>query len=420
MPENRFPVVHRFLAPVAMLLVMAVTVSVAQADGREHLLEDERNTVEVFERFGPSVVAVSVTVRGERVDPFEGVPEDLVPPQFREFFRGMPQPRQQQPRQGAGSGFVIDDEGHIVTNYHVIRGALEDGGVSLRSGAEVTVIFPGGDPIDAEVVGANALYDLALLRPVDSGVLPDDARPLTLADSDQVLVGQKSIAIGNPFGLQSTVTSGIVSAIGRDLPGVGQVEIPMIQTDAAINPGNSGGPLLNSRGEVIGVNTAIVPGGGLGGRPGFIGVGFAVPSNLLGTSLDEMRDGGLTDVSSRARLGIQVIGLQGYPDGLRRTLGLPSSGVMVVAVEEGGPAEEAGLRGAEFRAQAGELTLPAGGDVILSVDGEEVSDASGLQRLVFAREAGATVTLQVWREGETREVDVELREVPRPEGRPGR
>ncbi|WP_290653360.1 trypsin-like peptidase domain-containing protein [Aquisalimonas sp.] len=417
MSEKRVSGLGRTLLAMGAMLALVGAGPLAQADALDHLMEDERNTVEVFQRFGPSVVAISVTVRGERLDPFEGIPEGRIPPEFREFFRQFQrEPQRPQPRQGAGSGFVIDDEEHIVTNYHVIRAALQDNSTELLPDAEIRVIFPGQDPVEAEVVGANALYDLALLRPTDATAVPDEARPLELADSDAVLAGQKAIAIGNPFGLRSTVTEGIVSGVGRDLPGVGEVEIPMIQTDAAINPGNSGGPLLSSQGEVIGINTAIVPGGGLGGRPGFIGVGFAVPSNLLQESLDELRAGGLTDVTSRARLGVSVIGLQGYPDSARRGLGLPSEGVMIVSVEDGSPAEEAGLRGAQFQIQVAGQELPAGGDLIVALDGEAVTDATALQRLVFARQAGDTVTLTVWREGETRDVDVELREVPRGEG----
>ncbi len=383
----------------------------AYAIGTEGLLEDERNTVEVFQRYGPSVVAINVTVRGEQVDPFQGFPEEMIPPRFREFF-GFPE-RSPRRRQGAGSGFVIDDAMHIVTNYHVVRTALRQDGTELLPQATVEVIFPGRDPIPARVVGANALYDLALLQPEDLGTVPDDVEPIPLADSDRVLVGQKAIAIGNPFGLHSTVTTGIVSALGRDLPGVGQLEIPMIQTDAAINPGNSGGPLLNSRGEVVGVNTAILPGLGVGGQRGFIGIGFAVPSNLLRESLDDLVAGGLVDLTSRARLGVSVIGLGGYPEEVRRTLRLPEKGVMIVAVERGGPAEEAGLRGAGFRVDVDDQMLPAGGDVIVAVNGEEVADARTLQRMVFARKAGETVRLTVWRDGETRDVEVELREVPR-------
>ncbi len=402
----------RFRGLVALLAVAAWAGAPAishAAPATDTLLEDERNTIEVFQRHGDSVVAISVTVRGNGVDPFEGIPEEMIPPWFRERWPE-PEPR---PRHGAGSGFVIDDDGHIVTNYHVVIGALREGTTDLRPEAEINVVFPGHEPLPARVVGANALYDLALLKLADPAAVPQEAGAVPLADSDELLVGQKAIAIGNPFGLRSTVTSGIVSGLGRDLPAVGQVAIPMIQTDAAINPGNSGGPLLNSRGEAIGVNAAIVPGLGRAGQRGFIGVGFAIPSNLLRESLDELLAGGLTDLTSRARLGVSVIGLGAYPADLRRSLGLPDRGVMIASVEPESPADQAGLRGATFQVRVGDQTLPAGGDVIMTLDGEDTHDPATLQRLVFARRAGDVVTLGVLREGERREVEVTLREVPR-------
>ncbi|BAU57146.1 HtrA protease/chaperone protein [Halorhodospira halochloris] len=397
----------------------------AWADDLDHLQAEERNTVEIFQRYGPSVVAIEVSVRGQRVDPFEGIPDEMLPQPFREFFDRHRQraPQEAPRREGAGSGFVIDDEGHIVTNYHVLKPALKSNETELRDGAELKLSFPGHDAVEARVVGANALYDLALLKPVDADAIPDEAEPLTIGDSNEVLVGQKSIAIGNPFGLSSTVTSGIVSGVGRDLPGVGQLEIPMIQTDAAINPGNSGGPLLNSAGEVIGVNTAIVPGGGgMGGARGFIGVGFAVPSNLLHESLDELREGGITDLSSRARLGVTIAGLEGYPEAIRQRLDLPERGVMVVEVEEGSPADEAGLQGASFEVSVQGRAMPADGDIILAVDGEEVKEPRELQRMIFsqARRAGDEVTLDILRQGEEMQITVELREREMPERDRGR
>ncbi len=403
----------RFLLVLAFLLPMAFMPAIAE--DLDHLQPEERNTVEIFQRYGPSVVAIEVSVRGERVDPLQGIPEEMIPPGFREFFQRPERERRESPRrQGAGSGFVIDDDGHIVTNYHVIRSALQDDSIELREGASVKLSFADHDAVPAEVIGANALYDLALLRPKDVEDLPEEASPIPLADSDQVLVGQKTIAIGNPFGLASTVTTGIVSALGRDLPGVGQIEIPMVQTDAAINPGNSGGPLLNSAGEVIGVNTAIVPGGGGPmGRGGSVGVGFAVPSNLLQESLDELKEGGLTDLTSRARLGVRIAGLDGYPQGIRERLNLPDRGVMVVEVEEGSPAQDAGLQGATFEVSVDGRPLPADGDVITHVDGERVTEPRNLQRQIFARRAGDSVTLTIQRDGEEQEVEVELREVPR-------
>ncbi len=394
------------------------------------LLEYEQNTVSVVEEYGPSVVSVNVTARGQQVtNPSlpENLPDDFLeqlPPQFREFFDQLPgqpgqgqQPQQPQPVEGAGSGFVIDEQGRIITNYHVVRAALQDGSVNLTEGSEVTVTFPSNDEAyPVRVVGANALYDLALLELQNPDELPESVTsvpPIPFANSDELSIGQKSIAIGNPFGFNSSVTIGIVSGVGRSLPGVGEADIPLIQTDAAINPGNSGGPLLNSRGELIGVNTAIIPGqgGGLGQR-GNIGIGFAVPSNLLQSSLAQLESGGVTDLSTRARLGASIASVDVYPDSVRQELNLPEEGVALLEVAPGSAAERAGLQGGQFEVTVDGQPIPAGGDVILSVDGQEVSSSGELQRLIFAQEEGDTVELRIWRNGEEMTVPVTLSVVP--------
>ena len=413
-----FEPITEFRRPVR-LTMLAMGAAVGLAIGSPEtalagpLLEDERNTIDIVERHGRSVVGITVTVRGSRVDPFESIPEEMIPPWFRDV---LPQP-ERFPRRGAGSGFVVDAENHIVTNYHVVKAALHEGTTETRPEAEIRVVFPGRDPQPSFVVGANALYDLALLRLEDSASAARDAAPIPLADSSEVSVGQKAIAIGNPFGLESTVTSGIVSGLGRDLPAIGQVAIPMIQTDAAINPGNSGGPLLNSQGEAVGINAAIVPGLGVAGQRGFIGIGFAIPSNFLREGMDTLLAGGLTDLTSQARLGVSVISLAVLPDLVQRNLLIPERGVMIIAVEENSPAAEAGLRAAPFQVQVAGQSFPAGGDVIQAVNGTDTPDANTLQRLVFARRAGDVVTLTVWREGEVLHVETKLREIL-PPGRP--
>ena len=374
-------------------------------------LEDERNTVEVVQTFGPSVVAINVSVRGIQVDPFQNMP-----PEFRFFFGdrlpfGTPQ---EEFRQGSGSGFIIEP-GQIVTNFHVVSEALADNSTDLLEGAVIEVDFPGDEAqgLPARVLGVNPSYDLALLELEDGAAVPAGVVPIPMADSATIEVGQKVIAIGNPFGLQSTVTTGIVSALGRDVPSIGRISVPMIQTDAAINPGNSGGPLLNSRGELIGVNTAIVPGLGANGQRGFLGIGFAVPSNFLSDSLADLQEGGFFDVfSTRPRIGIQIRALEGYPESVRDSLNLPERGVMVVAVETDGPGDRAGLRGAEFTVSADGLELPAGGDVIVAFEGEPIEDANELQQLVFAREDGDTVDLTIWRDGQKQMLAVTLEVVP--------
>ena len=274
--------------------------------------------------------------------------------------------------------------------------------------------FPGNDEeYPVRVVGANALYDLALLELQNPDQLPQSAAPLAIANSDDLSIGQKTIAIGNPFGFDSSVTIGIVSGIGRSLPGVGEIDIPLVQTDAAINPGNSGGPLLNSRGELIGVNTAIIPGqgGGLGTR-GNIGIGFAVPSNILQDNLAQLESGGVTDLSTRARLGASIADVSLYPENVRQELNLPEEGVALLEVSQGSAAERAGLQGGQFEINVNGQPVPVGGDVILAVNGQEVSDPGELQRLIFAQGEGDTVELRVWRDGEERTVPVTLSVVP--------
>jgi serine protease Do len=411
-----------WLAAVVLVLAAAFAldraVPVAQAqDGRatqeretgdEGLLESELNTIDIVERFGDSVVAVNVEISGRRVDPFEGVPEEQIPP----FFRQIP-PQQIPPQQGSGSGFVIDTDGRLITNFHVVRSVLEEGTTELREGARLTVTFPTSltEEVPARVVGANALYDLALLELEVPGDLPDEVNPIPIGNSEAIRVGQKTIAIGNPFGFESTVTTGIVSALGRNLP-LTDVVIPLIQTDAAINPGNSGGPLLNSRGELIGINTAIFPLVSATGQAGFLGIGFAVPSNLLEQNLEQLAAGGIEDISTRPRLGIRIEDVSAFPEAVRERLDLPDNGVAVLAVEPGSAAEEAGLQGSQFQIQLNGQSIPAPGDVIVGVDGEQIANLAQLQSLVFARGAGDVIELTIIRDGREMTVPVELKVVP--------
>ena len=199
------------------------------------------------------------------MSPLADVPEEQVPEQLRNLIPFL-EPRVPV-QQSAGSGFLVEVDGksRLVTNFHVIRSAMDNATTDLVPGGKIEVTFPErpGHRFEVQVLGVNPSFDLALLELTD-GNYPATALPLDIADSDALKVGQKVIAIGNPFGLASTVTSGIVSAVGRLVPSVGQISIPMVQTDAAINPGNSGGPLLNSRGELIGVNTSILNPAGRG------------------------------------------------------------------------------------------------------------------------------------------------------------
>ncbi len=362
--------------------------------GDQGLLEYERNTVEIVERYGDGVVYVSVVTRPQSVQ---------LPPGF-EFFAPF---LQMPPQQGTGSGFVIDKEGYILTNYHVVEGA-----------SRITVKFH-NDPKEyqARLVGAAPPLDVALLK-VDAP--KERLVPLVLGDSDRIRVGQKAIAMGNPFGLEFTVTQGIVSAIRENPGAIGDESglVPqVIQTDAAINPGNSGGPLLNSRGEVMGINTAIFTPTGQFGAAQFAGVGFALPINLVKQYLPALKAGKTLRAEeiakSRPRLGVSLVPLSAYPERLRAQYGLPEGGLMVQEVEKGSPAERAGLRPpsrfAYIQLPNGEtLQVGVDGDILLEADGVPLTSIVQLRQVLYAKKPGEAVTLKVWRQGRT----LTLRAVP--------
>ena len=355
----------------------------------------------LVETQGPAVVNITVTQR--RRQSAEQLPFRPGDPMY-EFFRRfqIPIPEiQTPPRQSMGSGFIISSDGYILTNAHVVADA-----------SEVTVKLTDKREFKAKVIGSDMRTDVALLK-VDATNLP----VVKIGDPDKLRVGEWVAAIGSPFGLENSVTAGIVSAKSRSLPDGSYV--PFIQTDVAINPGNSGGPLLDSSGRLVGINTMIVPGVSVAGRAGNIGIGFAVPSSLLAETLPAMREGGLVGfyaasqtIGDRARIGIQVVEVSRYPDEARQALRLPDEGVVVVAVEPGGPAEEAGIVGATFTAVIGQQQYPAGGDVITAIDGRPVRTAQDLQARVLELGEGDTVSLTVWRDGQERQVEVTLRVVP--------
>lgn len=359
----------------------------------------EQNTINIARKYQQSVVAINVTVKGKRVNPLQNIP-----PQMRQFFKQFQpfnQPQQQVER-AAGSGFIVDKQGQIITNFHVVKSALKQGKAELADNAKVTVQFPNSDAqLPVKVVGVDESYDLALLQLKDPGKLPKKAIPIPLADSNKVEVGEKAIAIGNPFTLESTVTQGIVSAVNRRQAAlVSGVPIPYIQTDAAINPGNSGGPLVNSKGEVIGINDEI-----LGPNGTFVGVGFAIPSNLLKQNLKRLKSGGYI---KKAQLGIEIASVKDYPKSVRKYLNLPDYGVMVVKVAKGSPAAKAGLQGAQIAVSSDGRQWPAGGDIILDADGKKLDSAEKLQNIVYSKEAGNTVTLTILRNGKKQTLKVKL------------
>jgi S1-C subfamily serine protease len=278
-----------------------------------------------------------------------------------------------------GSGFVVDRDGHIVTNDHVVSGA-----------DQVSVSFEeGGEAVDADVVGEDPSSDLALLK-----VDPDDAelQPIPLGSSDGVSVGDPVVAIGNPFGLSRTVTTGIVSAKQRQIRAPNGFSIDdVIQTDASINPGNSGGPLLDARGEVIGVNSQIATGGGQGS----VGIGFAVPVKTVKDVVRQLKEDGTVE---RPYLGVNMAPVT---EDVARQLDLPvDSGVIVVGVPQGGPADEAGLR-------AG-IGASDPGDVIVEIDGREVTSPDDLTAILADKEPGDEVEVVFYRGDDRRTARIEL------------
>jgi S1-C subfamily serine protease len=313
---------------------------------------EEQNNIAIYKRVLPSVVNITSTA--------------LV----FDFFNGA------VPQRGQGSGFVLDKAGHVLTNYHVVEGANRG----------VEVMLSNKRRYAAKVVGTDRVHDLALLQ-IDAPNL----EPVILADSSQLAVGQKVYAIGNPFGLAGTMTRGIISSI-RTLPSArgsesGSIE-DAIQTDAAINPGNSGGPLLNSHGEVIGINTMIAS----NGAEQSSGIGFAIPINTAKAVLADLTRYGRV---KRPSLGIISYGIG--PD-LASQMGLAvDSGVLIQKVVPGGAAERAGLRGGNEQAYVGNMPILLGGDLIVAVDGKQVNDPQDINALMDKHQAGDTISVTIYR-----------------------
>jgi putative serine protease PepD len=292
------------------------------------------------------------------------------------------------PVEGAGSGSVIDTAGHILTNYHVVEGAQT---------IEVTL----GDQsrFKAKYIGADTRNDIALIQ-INPGA--HKLTPLPLGDSRSLLVGQRVLAIGNPFGFQSTLTTGVVSSLGRTVQTGDNTFIDeAIQTDAAINRGNSGGPLLNTRGEVIGINSAIYAPTGT-----TAGIGFAIPINTARRVANDLITQGRV---RRATLGVEVRAI--WPD-LADALDLPvRHGILIERVASGGPAAQAGIRGGTKTVLAGLQQLTIGGDVLVAMDGKEVSSPTDLNLMLNRAAPGDTVTLTIIRDGKKVDVKVKLGQV---------
>ena len=326
---------------------------------------------EIYKRDGPGVVNVKAQIVRQVESPFEVFP-------------------QEQRGQASGSGFVLDKGGHVLTNAHVIEGA-----------SAVTVQFEDHKTADATVVGKDSSTDIALLKVRRDGA---SLHPLGLGDSATVQVGDPTIAIGNPFGLDRTLTTGVVSALQRRISAPNGFSIDhVIQTDAAINPGNSGGPLLDAAGRVIGINSQIVTGEGASGN---VGIGFAVPIDTAKKVIPQLIKSG--------RVARPYIGITGVTvDSSLGRLNLPAGGgVLVQGVAPGSPAARAGIRGGDARATLDGSDIALGGDVIRRADGRRVASMDDLVATISAHQPGDAIQVDLLRGGRSRSVTVTLGQRP--------
>src|SRR5438067_5509859 len=338
----------------------ATKVEITEAAGGPSGDADEQNNISVYRKNIESVV--NVTSRAMAFD----------------FFYGL------VPQEGQGSGFIIDKEGHILTNYHVIAEARQ-----------VEVTLHNRKKYRATIVGTDRSHDLAIIQ-----IKAPELTPMVLGESRNLQVGQKVYAIGNPFGLAGTLTSGIVSSIRSVQEPDGMTIDEAIQTDAAINPGNSGGPLLNWRGEVIGINTIIASTVGQSA-----GIGFAIPINTAKAVLSDLVTLGRV---RRPALGVRTIPIT--PE-LADQMGLAAdSGLLVVQVVPGGAADRAGLHGGNERAYLGNTPITVGGDLIVAIDGQNVQDQQDLSHVMNNHRAGDTVRVTIYRGMRKMDVNVTLGE----------
>lgn len=321
---------------------------------------NESNIERVYEQVSPSVVHITSTVLE------------------RNFFLEI------VPREGVGSGIIISKEGYILTNYHVVAGA-----------DFLKVILPSGEETYASLVGVDPENDIAVIRINPSGL---DLKPAKLGDSSTLRVGMLVLAVGNPFGLDSTATLGIISALNRSIRTDNGILHGLIQTDASINPGNSGGPLVNMRGEVIGINTAILTPSG-----GNIGIGFAIPINRAKEIAEKLIS---QEKESIAYLGVYGMTLTRE---YARALKLPvESGALIIAIVPGSPAEEAGLQGCYTEVVINNRIYPAGGDIIVAIDQERVESMEDLREIISSRKPGEKVVVKFYRDGKLHEVEAKL------------
>jgi S1-C subfamily serine protease len=336
------------------------TIEISEAAGSDTLDSEEQNNITVYRKNIGSVV--NITSKAVTFD----------------FFYGL------VPEEGQGSGFIIDKEGHILTNYHVIAEARQ-----------IEITLHNRKKYRATIVGVDRSHDLAVVQ-----IKAPDLTPMVLGDSGNLQVGQKVYAIGNPFGLAGTLTRGIVSSIRQVQEPDGMKIEDAIQTDASINPGNSGGPLLNMRGDVIGINTMIASNVGQSA-----GIGFAIPINTAKAVINDLLTSGRL---RRPALGVSTIPIDPQ---LADQMGLVSDyGLLILQVVPGGAAENAGLRGGSERAFLGNTPIMIGGDLIVAIDGQKVEDQQELAQIMNNHHAGDTVRVTIYRAKKKMDVSVTLGE----------
>ena len=348
---------------IGLLILLLTLLSAGQAFS---ITEDEKNNITVYEKVADGVV--NVTSIAIQMDFF-----------FNAF-----------PTQGSGSGSIIDTKGHILTNHHVVANAKK-----------LEVTLADGSKWPAKLIGSDPDNDLAVIK-IDAP--KEKLKVVPMGDSKSLKIGQKVLAIGNPFGLQRTLTTGIVSSLGRTIRSeVGTLIEDVIQTDAAINPGNSGGPLLNSEGEIVGINSAIISPSG-----GSVGIGFAIPVNTAKRVVPELL--------SKSYVTYPYIGatIQSLIPEMGKYLKLKiERGAMISEVVKGGPADKAGLKGGNQKVQVGNMIVLVGGDIVVKADQKEVKTNDELIHYIREKKPGDTVLLKVFRKDSYIDVKVTLGERPR-------
>jgi S1-C subfamily serine protease len=356
----------RKISKYSLVGTIILLLSLVTAEQACSVTEDERNNIAVYENVADGVVNVTSTAI-----------------QMDFFFNALP-------TQGSGSGSVIDTKGHILTNHHVVANAQK-----------LEVTLADGSKWPAKLAGSDPDNDLAVIK-IDTP--KEKLKVIPMGDSRSLRIGQKVLAIGNPFGLQRTLTTGIVSSLGRTIRSeAGTLMEDIIQTDAAINPGNSGGPLLNSEGEIIGINSAIISPSG-----GSVGIGFAIPVNTAKRVVPELMAKGYV---TYPWIGATIQSL--IPEMAKYLKIKLERGAMIAEVVKGGPADKAGLKGGNQRVQVGNMIAVVGGDIVVKADQHDVKTNDELIRYIREKKPGDTILLKVFRKDNYLDVKVALGERPR-------